>query len=101
MQQGHPRYKQLSRARREMRMHNRRVFDKKLNDGMRNIAKGVRKVAKQVADGIRNMISGNVSTEHEQAPEIKDIYSEMYKPSSPEGLMQILPPSLTSDFFGR
>ncbi|WP_224145133.1 hypothetical protein [Leuconostoc gasicomitatum] len=81
-------------------MHNRLMFYKKLNDGMNSFVKGTRKAVKGVIDGIRNMISGNASTEHEEAPEIKDIYSEMHKPSAPEGLMQIVPPSLTSDFFG-
>ncbi len=34
MQQGHPRHKQLNRARHEMAMHRRYMFAKKINKGM-------------------------------------------------------------------
>lgn len=54
MQQGHPRHKQLRRARHEMAIHRRYMFAKKINEGMRSFVNGVRKVMHSVADGITN-----------------------------------------------
>lgn len=85
MQQGHPRHKQLSRARREMAIHRRYMFAKKINEGMASFVNGVRKVMNGVADGIVSALK----TEHKGTPEAKDIYSGMH--TSP-GLLQIIPP---------
>ncbi|WP_273730363.1 hypothetical protein [Leuconostoc mesenteroides] len=81
MQQGHPRRKQLSRARHEMYLHRRYMFAKKINEGMHSFVDGVREVMKGVVNAIFNT--------SETKPEIKDVYSEMH---NPKGLMQIVPP---------
>ncbi|MDI6666422.1 hypothetical protein QMA56_01725 [Leuconostoc falkenbergense] len=86
MQQGHPRHKQLKRARHEMAIHRRYMFAKKINEGMRSFVNGVRKVMHSVADG---MFNNSKTKPFEKAAEVKDIYSEMHKP---KGLMQIVPP---------
>lgn len=88
MQQGHPRYKQLSRARHEMAMHRRYMFAKKINEGMHSFINGVREVMKGVANAIFNT---SETKPPEEKPEIKDIYSEMH---IPKGLMQIVPPKI-------
>lgn len=41
MQQGHPRHKQLSRARHEMYLHNRLVFALNISAGINNFVSGV------------------------------------------------------------
>lgn len=41
MQQGHPRHKQLNRARHEMYLHNRLVFAMKISTGINNFVSGV------------------------------------------------------------
>lgn len=86
MQQGHPRHKQLSRARHEMALHRRYMFAKKIYKGMRSFVNGVIKVMNGVADAIFNTLETEPLKEK---PEIKDIYSEMH---SLKGLMQIVPP---------
>lgn len=85
MQQGHPRYKQLSRARHEMVMHGRYMFAKKINEGMRSFVNGVRKVMHSVADG---MFNNSKTKPLKEKSEIKDIYIEMHKPKA---LMKIVP----------
>ncbi|TGD34938.1 hypothetical protein [Leuconostoc mesenteroides] len=85
MQQGHPRYKQLSKARHEMVIHRRYMFAKKINEGMHSFVDGVRKVMNSVADAIFNT---SKTKPLKEKPEIKDIYSEMH---NPKGLMQIVP----------
>lgn len=85
MQQGHPRYKQLRRARREMAMHRRYMFAKKINEDMHSFVNGVREVMKGVANAIFNTAETKPPVEK---LEIKDIYSEMH---NPKGLMQIVP----------
>lgn len=69
MQQGHPRHKQLIRARHEMAMHRRYMFAKKINEVMHSFE----------------------TKPPEEKPEIKDIYSEMH---NPKGLIQIVPPEI-------
>ena len=86
MQQGHPRHKQLSRARHEMVMHKRYLFAKKINEGMRSFIIGARKAVSSVVNAIFNTVETESSKEK---TEIKDIYSEMHKP---KGLMQVVPP---------
>ena len=100
MQQGHPRHKQLSRARREMARHRRYMFAKKIYEGMRSFIIGVSKAMHSAADGfingVRKVMNGladgivsDLKTEHKGTPEAKDIYSGMH---NPKGLMKIVPP---------
>ncbi|MBZ6008419.1 hypothetical protein KIJ00_04005 [Leuconostoc gelidum subsp. aenigmaticum] len=86
MQQGHPRHKQLIKSRHEMVMHRRYIFARKINEGMHSFVNGVRKAMNSVVNAIFNTLE---TKPLEEKPEIKDIYSEMYKP---KGLMQIVPP---------
>lgn len=92
MQQGHPRHKQLRRARHEMVMHRRYMFAKKINEGMRSFVIGVRKVANSMVNVIFNI---SETKPPKEKPEIKDIYSEMH---NPKGLMQIVPPKFNEYF---
>lgn len=92
MQQGHPRYKQLSRAKHEMVMHRRYMFAKKINEGMRSFVNGVRKVMRSVTDG---MFNNSKTKPIKEKTEIKDIYSEMHKP---KGLIKIVPPKFNQWF---
>ncbi|MDM7641086.1 hypothetical protein [Leuconostoc citreum] len=86
MQQGHPRHKQLSRAKHEMYLHRRYMFAKKINEGMHSFVNGVRKVMNSVVDAIFSTLDTEPLKEK---PEIKDIYSGIH---SPKGLIQIVPP---------
>lgn len=86
MQQGHPRHKQLSKARYEMAMHRRYMCARKIDAGLSSFVNGIRRLVNDVAGAI----GGNLAAKpHKPTPEIKDIYSEMYKP---KGFMQIVPP---------
>lgn len=56
MQQGHPRHKQLSRARHEMYLHNRLVFALKISTGINNFVSGVGDVIINVGKTIGNLM---------------------------------------------
>ncbi|MGR8826855.1 hypothetical protein N2E09_04460 [Leuconostoc citreum] len=86
MQQGHPRYKQLSRANHEMIKHKRYMFVKKILDGM---VKGIVAVREAYGRAMRNFFNTSEMRQLKGKTEIKDIYSEMHKP---KGLMQAVPP---------
>jgi len=89
MQQGHPRHKQINRARHEMAMHRRYMFGRKINAGLFNFVNGIGRAVNGVAGAIGKCLAAKP---HKPTPEIKDIWSEMYKP---KGLMQIVPPKFS------
>lgn len=57
MQQEHPRYKQLSRARHEMYLHNRLVFAMRISTGINNFVSGVGDVIVTVGKAINKLIT--------------------------------------------
>lgn len=57
MQQGHPRYKQLSRARHEMYLHNRLVFALKISTGINNFVSGVGDAIVNVGKAIAKLMT--------------------------------------------
>lgn len=82
MQQGHPRHKQLSRARHEMYLNVKREI-------LENMVKGIRAVGQVYGRAVRNAFGISKTKPLEEATEMKDAYSETHKP---KGLMQIVPP---------
>ena len=82
MQQGHPRHKQLSRARHEMYLHNRRKAEGVWN-AIKNVMTGINKAISAVGKRIK---SGLGFDEQMSAPnvdydkfEIKDIATDMFR----------------------
>ncbi|QOG09355.1 hypothetical protein FAZ25_00060 [Leuconostoc sp. LN180020] len=57
MQQGHPRHKQLSRARHEMYLHTRLVFAMKISTGINNFVSGVGDVIINVGKTIAKLMT--------------------------------------------
>ncbi|WP_349625767.1 hypothetical protein [Leuconostoc citreum] len=57
MQQGHPRHKQLRRARHEMYLHNRLVFALKISTGINNFVSGVGDVIVNVGKAITKLLT--------------------------------------------
>ena len=57
MQQGHPRHKQLSRAKHEMYLHNRLVFALKINTGINNFVSDVGDTIINVGKAITKLLT--------------------------------------------
>lgn len=73
MQQGHPRYKQLSRARHEMCMHKQRIVSKNILDGM---VDGIIAVGRAYGRALRRTLGID---QHEDLEAITHIFPPMTK----------------------
>lgn|GEM_PF-1779395 len=80
MQQGHPRHKQLRRARHEMAIHRRYMFAKKINKSIGNVGKAIVKAMRGIADDIAHVFDSKPDVEPKIEPylEVADIYGEMH-----------------------
>lgn len=79
MQQGHPRHKQLSRARHEMAMHRRYMFAKKINKGIGNAVKAIVEAINGISHSIMHAFDSkpNVVPNTDQHLELANIYDKM------------------------
>lgn len=57
MQQGHPRHKQLSRAKHEMYLHNRLVFALNISTGINNFVSGVGDLIINVGKSVTKLLT--------------------------------------------
>lgn len=79
MQQGHPRHKQLRRARHEMAMHRRYMFAKKINKGIGNAGKAIVEAINGISHSIMHASDSkpNVAPNINPYLEMANIYDKM------------------------
>ena len=75
-------------------MHNRRMFVKKLNDGMNSFAKGIRQVVKNISEGISRMLDTRTLSETQ---EVANVYTNIH---APKGIVQVIPSSFANKLQG-
>ena len=79
MQQGHPRHKQLRRARHEMALHRRYVLAKKINTSIGNAGKAIVEAINGISHNIMHAFDRkqNVVPKTDPHLELADIYDKM------------------------
>ncbi|WP_273720047.1 hypothetical protein [Leuconostoc mesenteroides] len=79
MQQGHPRHKQLRRARYEMAIHKRYMFAKKINESIGNAGKAIVETINSISHNIMHVFDSkpNVVPNTDPHLELANIYDKM------------------------